>query len=74
MPQRRKPKQPAPTYYTPPPIITEIQSARAQDAISTPSKRLEILLINPPLSARKRRRRTRKTTQTKPTKTKKEEK
>jgi hypothetical protein len=49
----RKPKQPAPTYYTPPPIIAEIQSARAQDAISTPPKRLEILLINPPLSARK---------------------
>jgi hypothetical protein len=71
----RKPKhQPAPTYYTPPPIITEIQSARAQDAISTPSKRLEILLINPPLSTRKRRQRTRKTTQTQPTKTKKEEK
>lgn len=50
----RNPKHPpAPTYYTPSPIITEIQSARAQDATATPSKRLEILLINPPFSARK---------------------
>lgn len=53
MPRKRKPKQPSPDYYTPPAIAAYVQSARAKDAMRTRRKRLEILLINPPFSARK---------------------
>ena len=53
---KRTRKQPSPDYYTPPAIAAYVQSARAKDATATPSKRLEILLINPPLSARKAKR------------------
>lgn len=53
---KRTRKQPSPDYYTPPAIAAYIQSARAKDAMRTCAKRLEILLINPPFSARKTKR------------------
>ena len=49
-------KQPPPDYYTPPAIAAYIQSARAKDAMRTRAKRLEILLINPPISTKKAKR------------------
>lgn len=53
---KRPRKQPPSDYYTPPAIAAYVQSARAKDAMRTPAKRLEILLINPPFSARKAKR------------------
>lgn len=52
----KKKKQPPPDYYTPPAIAAYVQSARAKNAMQTRAKRLEILLINPPFSARKAKR------------------
>lgn len=56
MPRKRTRKQPPPDYYTPPAIAAYIQSSRAKDIMRTRAKRLEILLINPPMSARKAKR------------------
>ena len=56
MPRNRIRKQPSPDYYTPPAIAAYVQSARAKDAMRTRAKRLEILLINPPFSAKKAKR------------------
>ena len=53
---KRTRKQPPPDYYTPPAIAAYIQSARARDAMRTRRKRLEILLINPPMSTKKTKR------------------
>ena len=53
---KRTRKQPPPDYYTPPAIAAYVQSARAKDAMRTRAKRLEILLINPPFSAKKAKR------------------
>lgn len=53
---KRTRKQPSPDYYTPPAIAAFIQSARAKDAMRTRAKRLEILLINPPMSTKKAKR------------------
>ena len=52
----KKKKQPSPDYYTLPAIAAYVQSARAKDVMRTRAKRLEILLINPPFSARKAKR------------------
>lgn len=56
MPRNRIRKQPPPDYYTPPAIAAYVQSARAKDAMRTRVERLEILLINPPISTKKAKR------------------
>lgn len=54
--KRTRKQPPPPDYYTPPAIAAYIQFAKAKDAMKTRAERLEILLINPPISTKKAKR------------------